>query len=59
MPIDELRHLADSLQSLGAAAAAADWDDDATLFRAEAQARAELATLLGGADIAAAAADPW
>jgi hypothetical protein len=59
MPIDELRHLAESLHTLGAAAAAADWDDDAALFRAEAQARAQLATMSGGADIAAAAADPW
>lgn len=58
MPIDELRHLAESLQRLGAAAGAADWDDDAALFWAEAEARAELATMSGGADIAAAAADP-
>jgi hypothetical protein len=59
MPIDDLRHLAESLQSLGAAAAAADWDDDAALFGAEAQARAELATMSGGADIAAETADSW
>ncbi|PRC47542.1 ABC transporter permease, partial [Mycobacterium sp. ITM-2017-0098] len=58
MPIDELRHLAESLRSVGASAAAADWDDDAALFRAEARARAELDTMSGGADIAAAAADP-
>lgn len=58
MPIDELRHLAESLRGLGASAAAADWDDDAALFRAEEQARTELATMSIGADIAAAAADP-
>ncbi|MDG4666730.1 ABC transporter permease [Mycobacterium sp. 236(2023)] len=57
MPIDELRHLADSLRRIDAAAAAADWDDDAALFRAEAEARDELAALPGGDDIAAAAAD--
>ena len=58
MPIDELGHLADALHRLSAPAAAADWDDDAALFRAEAAARAELAAISGGADIAAAAADP-
>jgi hypothetical protein len=59
MPIDDLRQLAESLRSLGAAAAAADWDDDAALSRAEAQARADLSAMSGGDDIAAAAADPW
>jgi hypothetical protein len=58
MPIEDLRQLAQSLQSVGTAAAAADWDDDAALFDAEARARSELAALSGGADIAAAAADP-
>ncbi|ADT99222.1 hypothetical protein [Mycolicibacterium gilvum] len=58
MPIDELRHLADSLNRLNAAAVSADWDDEATLFRAEARARAELAAMSGGADIAASAAGP-
>ncbi len=60
MPIDELRHLAESLRHLGAAAAAADWDDDAALLRAEAEARVELAAIAGvGADIAAAGADSF
>lgn len=54
MPIEDLRQLAQSLQSVGTAAAAADWDDDAALFGAEARARSELAALSGGADIAAA-----
>lgn len=59
MPIDELRRLAETLQDLGASAAAADWDDDEALLRAEARARAELATMSVGADIATAAADPY
>lgn len=58
MPTDELRDLAESLHRLEAAAAAADWDDDAALSRAEAQARVQLAATSAGADIAAAAADP-
>ncbi|ANI40232.1 ABC transporter permease [Mycolicibacterium vaccae] len=58
MPIEDLRQLAQSLHSVGTAAAAADWDDDAALFDAEARARSELAALSGSADIAAAAADP-
>ena len=59
MPTDELRHLADALRHLDAAAAAADWDDDAALARAESRAHAELAAVDRGADIAAAAANPW
>ncbi len=61
MPIDELRHLAESLRHLDAAAAAADWDHDAALLRAEAQAQAELAAIAGGVgvDIAAAGADAF
>lgn len=59
MPIDELRRLAESLRHLNAAAASADWEHDTALLRAEAEARIELATIAGGADIAAAAADSF
>ncbi|NVN52015.1 ABC transporter permease [Mycolicibacterium hippocampi] len=59
MPIDELRHLAEYLRDVDAAAAAADWDHDGALMRAEARARNELAAGGVGADIAAAGADPF
>ncbi|WP_263999459.1 hypothetical protein [Mycolicibacterium vanbaalenii] len=59
MPTDELRDLAESLHRLEAAAAAADWDDDAALSRAEAQARVQLAATSAGADIAAARDPGW
>lgn len=58
--VQELRTLADSLRRVDAAAAAADWDDDAALTRVAADAGAELTSLTGavGSDIAAAAASP-
>ena len=59
MPIDDLRQLARSLRHLDSAAAAADWGHDAALQRAETDARAELAAVVGGVgeDIAAAGAN--
>lgn len=58
--VQELRTLADSLRRVDAAAAAAEWDDEAALARVAADAGAELASLAGavGSDIAAATASP-
>ena len=58
--VQELRTLADSLRRVDAAAAAADWDDEAALTRVAADTGAELTSLAGAValDIAAATASP-
>ncbi len=58
--VQELRALADSLRTVEAAAAAAEWDDDAAWAGAVAEADAQLASWrrTAGADIAASEASP-
>lgn len=58
MPIDALRHLAGSLHHLDGVAAGADWAHDAALIRAEADARAELESIVAG-DIGCGGADSY
>lgn len=57
---EELRSLADTLQRIGSAAAAAEWGDDRALVTVVAQARAELTATPGGvyADIGSTGASP-
>ncbi len=58
--VEELRFLAQSMHRIDAAAAAAEWGDDAALAGAAAGARAELASMTeaAGRDLAAAGASP-